>query len=401
MAKQVVAVLFGGRSVEHEVSVISGHQAMDALEVAGYDLLPVFIDKEGVWFAGKGLYNLKQYGVPGFRPDALRDVHRVFLAPDPSIRQFVLHPNGAKGFFYKPPMLWADVFFPVIHGAFGEDGSLQGLFEMADVPYAGCGVFASAAGMDKIRQKELYARAGLPALECVFTHRNAWKTDPTAFVREVEAKFGYPVIVKPATLGSSIGIGRAADSRQFTEAMQVALTFDERVLVERALTGFQEVNCSVIGPQYKASVCEMPKLEGELLSFDAKYKSGAGVKGGGAKGAGGAKMMSKGGMASLNRQIPAPISDELTKQVQDYAVRAFSALNGQGIARIDFLRDSDGHVYVNEINTMPGSLSFYLWEASGLPFDKLVRMLVDEAVKRHETKRQTQYSLDVNLLGAR
>ncbi|MCC6539270.1 MAG: D-alanine--D-alanine ligase [Bryobacterales bacterium] len=396
-----MAVLFGGRSVEHEVSVISAHQAMDALEVAGYDLLPVFIDKQGVWFAGKGLYNLKQYGVPGFRPDALRDVHRVFLAPDPSIRQFVLHPNGAKGFFYKSPMLWADVFFPVLHGAFGEDGSLQGLFEMADVPYAGCGVFASAAGMDKIRQKELYARAGLPALECVFTHRNAWKADPTAFVREVESKFGYPVIVKPATLGSSIGIGRAADSRQFTEAMQVALTFDERVLVERALTGFQEVNCSVIGPPYKASVCEMPKLEGELLSFDAKYKRGAGVKGGGPKGAGGAKMMSKGGMASLNRQIPAPISDDLTKQVQEYAVRAFSALNGQGIARIDFLLDAGGQVYVNEINTMPGSLSFYLWEASGVPFDKLVRMLVDEAVKRHETKRQTQYSLDVNLLSAR
>lgn len=400
MSKQIVAVLFGGRSVEHEVSVISAHQVMDALEVAGYELLPIYIDKKGTWFAGKGLYNLKLYATPGFRPDSLRDAHRVFLSPDPTIRQFVLHPNGAKGFFYKAPMLWADVFFPVLHGAFGEDGSAQGLFEMADVPYAGCGIFASAAGMDKIRQKELYARAGLPALECVWTHRNLWRADPASFVKLVEAKFGYPVIVKPATLGSSIGIARAADSQQLTEAIGAALTYDERVLVERALVDFKEVNCSVIGPPYRASVCEMPKLEGELLSFEAKYRSGASTGKRGAKMAAGAGgKFSKGGMASLNRQIPAPISDDLTGRIQDRAIAAFRAIGGTGIARVDFLLDSDGHTtYVNEINTMPGSLSFYLWEASGLPFDKLVRLLVDEAIERHKTKRQTQYSLDVDLL---
>jgi D-alanine-D-alanine ligase len=405
MAKQVVAVLFGGRSVEHEVSVISAHQVMDALEVAGYDLLPVFIDKQGAWFAGKGLYNLKQYGVPGFRPELLRDGHRVFLSPDPTIRQFVLHPNGAKGFFYKAPILWADVFFPVLHGAAGEDGSMQGLFEMADLPYAGCGVFASAAGMDKIRQKELYAAAGLPVLPCVSTHRTRWNADPAAFVRDVEQKFGYPVIVKPAALGSSIGIARASDSRQLTEAINTALVYDERVLVERALVDFKEVNCSVIGPPYRASVCEMPKLEGELLSFDAKYRAGtAGGRKMGFKAAAGAgSKMSKGGMASLNRQIPAPIPDDLTGQVQDQAIAAFRAIGGAGIARVDFLLEADGRtLYVNEINTMPGSLSFYLWEASGLPFDKLVRLLVDEAVDRHKVRRQTQHSLDVNLLsGAR
>lgn len=405
MAKQIVAVLFGGRSVEHEVSVISAHQAMDALEVAGYELLPVFIDKQGAWFAGKGLYNLKQYGVPGFRPESLRDAHRVSLSPDPSIRQLVMHPNGAKGFFYKPPILWADVFFPVLHGTFGEDGSMQGLFEMADVPYAGCGVFASAAGMDKIRQKELFKQAGLPVLECLWTTRAAWRGDPSAFVRQAEAKFGYPVIVKPATLGSSIAIARAIDSKQLTQAIETAVNFDDRLLVERALTDFKEVNCSVIGPPYRSSVCEMPKLEGELLSFDSKYRAAAGQSGKfGAKTAAGAGgKMSKGGMASLNRQIPAPISDELTGKVQDYAATAFRALNGAGIARVDFLLDADGRtVYVNEINTMPGSLSFYLWEAAGLPFDKLVRLLVDEAVERHKNKRQTQFSLDVNLLsGAR
>ncbi len=373
---------------------------MDALEVAGYDLLPIYIDKKGAWFAGKGLYNLKQYAVPGFQPHALRDSHRVSLSPDPTVRQMVLHPNGAKGFFYKAPTLWADVFFPVLHGAFGEDGTAQGLFEMADVPYAGCGVFASAAGMDKIRQKELYLHTGLPALECVWTHRDSWRADPASFVRQVESKFGYPAIVKPATLGSSIGIARAADSKQLTEAIGVALTFDERVLVERALVDFQEVNCSVIGPPFRASICEMPKLEGELLSFDAKYRAGGGGGKHGAKLAAGAgAKVSKGGMASLNRQIPAPIPDELTAQIQDQAVAAFRSIGGAGIARVDFLLEADGRTaYVNEINTMPGSLSFYLWEASGLPFDKLVRLLVDEAVERHKTKRQTQYSLDVNLL---
>ena len=372
---------------------------MDALEVAGYELLPVYIDKKGAWFAGKGLYNLKQYSVPGFRPEAMRDGHRVFLSPDPTIRQFVLHPNGAKGFFYKSPMLWADVFFPVLHGAFGEDGCTQGLFEMADVPYAGCGVFASAAGMDKIRQKELYTRAGLPTLECISTHRNFWRADPASFVQQVETTFGYPVIVKPATLGSSIGIARAADSKQLTDAMATALTFDERVLVERALVDFKEVNCSVIGPPYRASVCEMPRLEGELLSFDAKYRAGGkGFKGGAKMAAGAGGKLSKGGMASLNRQIPAPISDALSAQLQDQAILAFRAIGGAGIARVDFLLDSGGRAYVNEINTMPGSLSFYLWEASGLPFDKLVRLLVDEALERHKSKSQTQYSLDVNLL---
>jgi D-alanine-D-alanine ligase len=400
MPKQTVAVLFGGRSVEHEVSIISAHQAMDALEVAGYDLLPVFIDKGGAWFAGRGLYNLKQYANPGFYPTELRDAHRVSLSPDPSIRQFVMHPSGAKGFFYKPPVLWADVFFPVLHGAFGEDGCIQGLFELADVPYAGCGVFASAAGMDKVVQKEIFRVAGIPVLECVWTHRRAWKADPVRFVRQVETTYPYPVIVKPSSLGSSIGIGRAADSGELTRAVEVALTYDERVMVERALVDFKEVNCSVIGPPHRASVCEMPRVDGDLLTFDTKYRSGAGK--GGVKGALGADVkgsLSKGGMASLNRQIPAPISDDLSARIQDLAVRAFQVIGAHGISRVDFLLDADGHtVFLNEINTIPGSLSFYLWEASGLPFDRLVQTLVDGAVERHKTRRETRYSMEANLL---
>jgi len=404
MPKQIVAVLFGGRSVEHEVSVISAHQVMDALEVAGYELLPVYISKAGHWFAGKGLYNLKQYSSPGFDPMALRDSHRVILSPDPSVRQFVPHPTGAKGFFYKAPILWADVFFPVLHGAYGEDGCLQGLFEMADVPYVGCGVLASAAGMDKVEQKQRFEHAKIPVLPCETVTRQAWKADPARFIRAVEERFGWPVILKPATLGSSIAIARCGNSAQLTRAMETAMVYDSRVLVERALEGFREVNCAVMGPPNRASVCEMPHTEGLMLSFDDKYRSGQPSKGkaGGVKGAikGGA---SAAGMASLNRIIPAPISDDLTGVIQDYALSGFQAIGGYGIARIDFLLDADGQtVYLNEINTMPGSLSYYLWEASGLSFDKLVATLIEGALRRHKQQRETERVMNVNLLaGAR
>ena len=399
MPKQTVAVLFGGRSVEHEVSVLSAHQVMDALEVAGYQLLPVFLTKSGSWYAGRGLYNLKLYANPNVRFEAMGDVHRVSLSPDPTVRQLVLHPDGGKGFFYKTPVLWADVFFPVLHGSFGEDGRLQGLFELADVPYVGSGLFASAAGMDKIRQKEMYRAAGLPVLDCMALHRADWSADPTGFVRAVEAKFRYPVVVKPCSLGSSIGVARCTSGLTLRQALDLALKFDDRALVEPALVDFKEVNSAVMGPPYRASVCEMPTFDGEVLSFDAKYRSG--VKGGtkaGTKGGG----MSNSGMASLNRVIPAPIPDDLARRVQELAVAAFQTVGAHGTARVDFLLDGDGRtVYVNEINTMPGSLAFYLWEASGVPFDKLVALLVDSALERHKQASATQFSLDVNLLGAK
>jgi D-alanine-D-alanine ligase len=403
MAKQVVAVMFGGRSVEHEVSVLSAHQVMDALEVAGYRLLPVFITKTGSWYAGRGLYNLKLYANPHVRLETIGDVHRVSLSSDPTVRQLLLHPEGGKGFFYKAPVLWADVFFPVLHGSFGEDGRLQGLLEMADVPYVGSGVFGSAAGMDKIRQKELYRAAGLPVLDCMSLSRADWSGDPVGFIRAVEAKFGFPVMAKPCSLGSSIGISRCTSGLALRQALDLALRFDNRALVEPALVNFKEINSAVMGPPYRASVCEMPTFEGDLLSFDAKYRAGgkAGVKSGaGAKRS--ATGMNKSGMASLNRLIPAPVSEEVSQRAQNLAIRAFEAVGAHGIARVDFLVDGDGQtIYVNEINTMPGSLAFYLWEASGVPFDKLVTLLVDLAIQRHGDSAATQFSLDANLLAAR
>ncbi|MEP7363123.1 MAG: D-alanine--D-alanine ligase, partial [Acidobacteriota bacterium] len=348
MPHQNVAVLFGGRSVEHEVSIISASQAMDALEVAGYKVLPVYVAKDGAWYAGRPLRELSAFRDPSARFDDMSGVYRVALSPDRTARMLVLHPYAKRGFFKRDPELWADVFFPVLHGSFGEDGTLQGVFEMADVPYVGCGVLAAALGMDKIQSKSVCRTAGIPVLDCAWASREQWTRDPLEFLKRVEAAFPYPVIVKPCSLGSSIGVKRCLDSQGLREAVDTALVLDDRVLVEPALVNFREINCSVIGPPYEASVCEMPHYKGDLLSFESKYGSGgkSGKLAGGkmpgfrAGKAAGAKMAMGGtGMASLNRTIPAPISDAQSADAKRLAVAAFQAIGGEGIARIDFLLD--------------------------------------------------------------
>ena len=241
MSKPTVAVLFGGRSVEHEVSVISGHQAMDALDQAGFPILPIYITKQGDWYAGEGLHNLNLYREQTFHAAGLKNVHRVSLSPDRSIRQLVIHPGAGGGGLLgggKGPKLWADVFFPVIHGSHGEDGSLQGLFELADVPYVGSGVLASAIGMAKVRQKVVFGSAGIAALDCIEISRAEWETDRHAAVARVETKYPYPAMVKPVTLGSSVGVSACADRAALGEALDLALELDGRALVEQALTDF-------------------------------------------------------------------------------------------------------------------------------------------------------------------
>jgi D-alanine-D-alanine ligase len=390
MPKELIAVVFGGRSVEHEVSIITGHQVMDALLVAGYSVLPVYITKEGFWFAGPGLNNLKQYARP-FDPASLRDVHRVSLSPDRSVRQLLAHPDARHGILRKIPEYRPDVFFPAVHGSFGEDGTLQGVLELADVPYVGASVLASAVGMDKVRMKALFRDAGLPLLDCLHASRADWAGHAETFIASIENSFGYPAIVKPVSLGSSIGVSRCKDRNELRSAIETALELDDQVLVERALIDFVEINCSVLGPSERASVCEQPRNSGDLLTFDDKYRQGA-------KGKGKSSAGSKGGMASLQRIIPAPISPELTSRIQDLAIKAFKAIGSFGVSRIDFLLEEGDKIYVNEINTIPGSLAFYLWEASGLAFDELVTFLVENALQRHQQKSRTRFTFDANLL---
>jgi D-alanine-D-alanine ligase len=391
MSNPTVAVLFGGRSVEHEVAVISGHQVMDALDAAGFHVLPVYITKQGDWYAGEGLHNLELYREQTFHAAGLKNVFRVSLSPDRSIRQLVVHPGAAGGLLAKTPKLWADVWFPVIHGTHGEDGSMQGLFELVDVPYVGSGVLASAIGMDKVMQKRVLQQAGIPTLDCLDVSRAEWESSAEAFVKRAESKCGYPIIVKPVCLGSSVGVSRCEDRAALTEAIDLALELDGRALVEEALTDFIEINCSVMGPPERTSACEQPMGYEDVLSFDDKYKHGGKKLGGGAQ--------QSSGMAGQRRQVPAPISEALTTEVQHLAVEAFTAIGASGVVRVDFLyQEREKRLLLNEINTTPGSLSYYLWEEAGIRFDRLVSTLVQIALDRHESKRATVYSFAANLL---
>ena len=398
MPNPTVAVLFGGRSVEHEVSVISGHQAMDALDQAGYPVLPIYITKQGDWYAGEGLHNLDLYREQTFHAAGLKNVYRVSLSPDRSIRQLVIHPGAGGGGLLgggKTPKLWADVFFPVIHGSHGEDGSLQGLFELADVPYVGSGVLASAIGMDKVRQKIVFRNARIPTLDCIEISRAEWEADRHATVARVEAKYPYPVMVKPVTLGSSVGVSSCADRAALGDALDLALELDGHALVEQALTDFIEINCSVLGPPDRVSACEQPARTESVLSFDDKYKHGGSKK----LGHGGATGAAASGMAGLQRLVPAPIGDALTAEVRAAALAAFAAIGASGVVRVDFLYDRAASLLlINEINTTPGSLSYYLWEEEGLRFDQLVAELVRIALDRHEAQRATVYTFAANLL---
>jgi len=393
LSNPTVAVLFGGRSVEHEVSVISGHQAMDALDQAGFPILPIYITKQGDWYAGEGLQNLDLYREQTFHAAGLKNVHRVSLSPDRSVRQLVVHPGASGGILGKSPKLWAEVFFPVLHGSHGEDGCIQGLFELADVPYVGSGVLASAVGMDKVRQKQVLRQAGIPVLDCVEVSRAEWEADLGAVVKRIEERCDYPAIVKPVCLGSSVGVSRCADGAALRDAIELALELDERALVEEALIDFIEINCSVMGPPERASACEQPMGYEAVLSFDDKYKHGGKKLGGGAAAAPGA------GMAGQRRQVPALIGDGLTAEVQTLAMKAFRAIDASGVVRVDFLYErTKERLLLNEINTMPGSLSYYLWEEGGVRFDQLVTTLVRIALDRHEQRRATTYSFAANLL---
>jgi D-alanine-D-alanine ligase len=390
MTEKTVAVLFGGRSVEHEVSVITGHQIMDALKAAGHRVLPIYLTKEGEWYAGESLHNLKLYTDPAGEPTSVTGVARVSLSPDRSIRQLIVHPGVRQGLFRKLPQLWAEVFFPCLHGSFGEDGSLQGLFELADVPYVGAGVAASALSMDKALTKVVCRSVGIPVLDWLVLSRADWHHEAARVIERIESACAYPVIVKPVCLGSSIGVKRCHNRATLREAVATALILDDRVLVETALTDFIEINCAVMGPPEQASVCEQPVTQEAILSFDAKYKRG---------GKGSKHAKTPDGMVSLERIIPAPISADLAQRVQRLATQVFRVIGAAGTSRIDFLYQSDREtLYLNEINSIPGSLAFYLWEATGLPFDELVDKLITIAMQRHQERSQTQFSFEVNLL---
>jgi D-alanine-D-alanine ligase len=394
MPKTRLAVIFGSRSVEHEVSVITAQQIMAAADPAKYDVVPIYITKEGAWLTGAALADLDTFRVPG----RLERAERAFLAPEPGQRGLVRAEAGL-GLFRRGGPIEIDVAFPAIHGTHGEDGTLQGLLELADVPYVGAGVAAAAVGMDKILTKAAFQAAGLPVVDGRWYTRTRFQAEPERLLDEVEQTIGYPAFVKPAVLGSSIGVACAANRDDLRFALEVASSYGRRLLVEQALEDFVEVNCAVLGNDDPiASVCEQPVRATEVLSYADKYLHG--TKGAEPPSAAPTTAGGKagGGMQSAQRLIPAPIPDDLTARLQALAVDAFRAIDGAGIARVDFLVTRDGEAYVNEINTLPGSLSYYLWEPSGVSFPALIDRLVALALERHADRRRTTYSYDSDLL---
>lgn len=389
-----VGVVFGGRSVEHDVSIVTAHQVMAAAE-GRHVIVPIYVTREGKWLTGAGLNDLSVY-----RDKRWDEVGEEGFIPPVTGYGGLLIPGGRLKGARKVPL---DVVIPSIHGTFGEDGTLQGLLELAGIPYAGSSAGASALGMDKVAMKAVFGAAGLPVVDDVLVRTARLDRDADSIVAEVEHKIGYPVFVKPSRLGSSVGIGKATDRATLLAALDIARRYDTRILVERAMEGCIEVNCSVLGGPGvapRASVCEQPLAAEEFLTFSDKYLRGGG-KGGGGNG-GGADGSKGSGMASLDRRIPAPISDALTKEVQDNALRAFRAIEAAGVARIDsFVDTGAGKTWVMEINTVPGSFAFYLWDAQGMSFPRLVDELIEIALAGHRERSELMFSFDSGMLEGR
>ncbi len=381
-----LALLFGGKSAEHDISVISALQAKNNLNTDKYEIFPVYITKTNEMYWGESTGDIKAY----------RDIDALTRASS----EVCLVRRGEKVYltrsnpkmFEKKDISEIDVLFPVVHGTNTEDGTLQGFCQMLDLPYVGCDILSSALGMDKYLTKVVLREAGIPVLDGVRATLNDYNKDPKAVADKIEAAIGYPSIIKPINCGSSIGISKAKDREALDEALALAFNYSENIVAERAIEKLREINCSVIGDSTyaKASECEEPVGSDEILSFNDKYTGGAKSQKGGAKSE---------GMASLKRRIPAPIDSELREYIRDMAVKAFRALGCSGVSRIDFMIDGeDGKVYFNEINTIPGSLSFYLWEPLGLKYPEMLDEIISIALKSHRRRAALTFTFKSSVL---
>lgn len=371
--KTNIGVFFGGCSTEHEISVISASQAMSAIDRSVYDVTPVYITKQGQWYTGDALFDVANYrDIPAL----LSKCRKVYMRPEKG--DFNIYECRHR-MFGSEVVTRLDVAIPVLHGSYGEDGTFEGVLDAIGIPYAGCNVLASANGMDKITMKMILAQSGIPVVDYVWLTDKEWYDRQEQVVERIESRLHYPVIVKPADSGSSVGIEAVHDRDHLIEAIENAAAYSKRIIVEHLVEQLREINCSVLGDYYEceASVCEAPLRSGEILSYQDKYLGGGGK--GGAK-RGGTKSQ---GMRSTVREIPARLPQQTTDLIRTTAVETFKTLGCDGVARIDFMiDDATGKVYVNEINTIPGSLSFYLWEASGVSFDRLIDRLIDIALRR-------------------
>ena len=376
-----VGVFFGGKSVEHEVSVISGLQAYNSFNRDKYDPIPIYITKDNEFYIGEAIGDISNYKNI---PELLKKSVRVFFMCEQGQLQLIRYPVKKMG---NSVMAQIDVAFPVVHGANVEDGSLQGFLRHYNIPFVGCDVAASAVTMDKYVMKTVLKDSGIPVLDCVTLNVKEYEHDEEGAYTKTENKISYPVIVKPVNLGSSVGIKVAKDREGLKEALDYAFTFGPRVLIERAIMNLREINCAVLGDyeQAQASECEEPISSDEILSYEDKYVAG---------GKGGSE-----GMRTAKRELPANLPPEKREEIRNMAVKTFQVLNCNGVARIDFMIDRDtDQAYVNEINPIPGSLAFYLWEALNKPYAELLDDMVGLALKREREEKSMLTSFDTNIL---
>lgn len=361
-----VGLIFGGRSGEHEVSLASARAVIANLNPDIYEVVPLGITKEGSWLLGAEPQQLI-----ALEGQALSESTAVTLTGDPRIRGLI--PIQAGNDLQSQATL--DVIFPVLHGTYGEDGSLQGLLDMANIPYVGCGVLGAALGMDKEKMKMLFQAVGLPIVAYVVFRRSAWERSPETVIGALEQQLHYPIFVKPVNLGSSVGITKAHTRAELEHAIMVAAEYDSKIVAEQGIA-CREFECAVLGnDEPLASVVGEIVSSNEFYDYRAKYIDG-----------------------KSRAIIPADLPQELAEEIRRLSIKAFAALDLRGLARVDFfLQQDNGQIYINEVNTMPGftEISMYpkLWEASGLPYARLLDRLIELAIERHEDRQRNRTSM--------
>ena len=376
-----LGVFFGGKSVEHEVSIITALQAIENMDKEKYDIVPIYIAKDNKMYCGDLMDDIKQYT----HIDNLLNVSTQVTLAQRDNKVVLLRTN--KKFYENELYDYIDVAFPIVHGTNVEDGTLQGYLKMFNLPYVGPDVTASAVGMDKYVSKILFKENGIPVLDCKCYYKNEETED---IVKSVEQDLEYPVIVKPINLGSSVGIAVAKNKEELEEAIEDSFTYSRKILIEKAIKNLKEVNCSVLGDyeECRASECEELDKTSDILSYEDKYISGG-------KKTGGAKQSMNAGVLKL----PADISDELKEEIQNLAKKTFKVLGCNGVIRIDFLIDQDiNKVYVNEVNTIPGCISFHLWRAAGIEYPELLDKMIELALKRNREESNMVFSFETNVL---
>lgn len=373
--KKSVGIIIGGKSVEHEVSIITGLQVLENIDKSNYDPKVIYIQKDGKWYFGSCLHNIKN-----FKEKNLKEAYEVIPCFKNDKMILYPHPEIKQGIFKKINPELIDIIFPAVHGTNAEDGTLHGLFQMNNIPCAFGSVLSSAVGMDKIIMKKVFESYNIPIVDYIWFYRSDWEKKQSLILDEAE-KLGYPLIVKPSNLGSSVGINKAKNKSELIKSIDIAMFYDRKIIVEKCLEDVREINCAVMGyeEELSASLCEEPLGWKDFLTYEDKYVN---------------KIKNS---SETKRRIPADIDDEITNKIQGYAKKAFKAIDCCGNARIDFLL-SGNNIYVNEINTIPGSIAFYLWEGCGLSFTHIITKILELAELQQNQRNVNTVSYDIDLL---